>query len=196
MPDEKNTTNQAPENNSQNQKKESDTSVKETDPKVSEQEKDKKEEEPEPTLAEDYENLKNMNLLKNIIIRMQYGRYPNKKIDGILRRRMDFDESQYQGPHVVRMIITIMAVFFFCAFTYVIIWLITSSMNLPGIRETASLVLSMFFLGSVGFALFNYISVPDEKKLKAAIKERMTELEAELKKENKQNDSNNPEKQS
>ena len=32
------------------------------------------EEEKEPTLAEDYESLKNMNLLKNVMIRMQFGR--------------------------------------------------------------------------------------------------------------------------
>ena len=130
------------------------------------------------------------------MIRMQYGRYPNKKIDSILQRRMDFDPSQYQGPQIVSMIITVMAMFFFCSFTYVIIWLVTSHLNLPGIKETASMILSTLFLGSCGFALFNYISVPDEKKLKAAIKERMEELEKELNSSTKENDKNNTEKQS
>ena len=197
MPDEKNTTNQAPVNNSkENLKKESDSSSKETDKKASESAEKNNQDEKEPSLAEDYEALKNMNLLKNVMIRLQYSRYPNKKIDGILKRRMDFDESKYQGPQIVRMIITMMAMFFFCSFTYVIIWLIASKLNLGEIKETASMILSMLFLGSCGFALFNYISVPDEKKLKEAIKERMTEIEKELNITSKENDKNNSEKQS
>ena len=197
MPDEKNTTNQASTKDSkENIKTETITAASKTDSKASESAENNNQDEKEPTLAEDYENLKTMNLLKNIMIKMQYGRYPNKKIDAILQRRMDFDASQYQGPQIVRMIITIMAMFFFCSFTYVIIWLIAGSLNLVGIKETASMVLSMLFLGSCGFALFNYISVPDEKKLKEAIKEKMAEIEKELNLTQKENDKNNTEKQS
>ncbi len=156
----------------------------------------KNENEQEPTLEEDYESLKQMHLLKNVMIRMQYGRYPNKKIDDILKRRMDFDESKYQGPTIVRAILTIMAMFFICSFLYIIIWLISSSLNLNNLKETASLVLSLFFLGSCGFAIFNNLSVPDEKKLKEAIKERMTEIEKELKTSSNENDKSNSEKQS
>ena len=150
----------------------------------------------EPTLAEDYESLKNMNLLKNVMIRMQFGRYPNKKINAILERRMNFDESKYQGTNIVRIIITIMAMFFICTALYIIIWLFANMMNLNDLKETSSLVLSLFFLGSCGFALFNNLSVPDEKKLKEAIKERMTQIESELKIETKSNDNDNSQKQS
>jgi hypothetical protein len=189
MPDEKITNNQENKNTS-NPSSEADSN------KNSESAENNSQDEKEPTLAEDYEALKNMNLLKNTMIRMQYGRYPNKKIESILQRRMDLDASQYQGPQIVRMIITIMAMFFFCSFTYVIIWLITSHLNLYGIKETASMVLSTLFLGSCGFALFNYISVPDEKKLKEAIKNRMAEIEKELNSSTNENDKSNPEKQS
>ena len=130
------------------------------------------------------------------MIRMQLGKYPNKKIEGILKRRMDFDESKYQGPQIVRMIITIMATFFICSFLYVVIWLISSSLELNSLKETSSLVLSLFFLGSCGFALFNNLSVPDEKKLKESIKEKMAEIEKELKNTPKENDKTNTEKQS
>ncbi len=189
MPDEKTSNNQEKKNTA-NPSLEADSN------NNSESAENNSQDEKEPTLAEDYEALKNMNLLKNTMIRMQYGRYPNKKIESILQRRMDLDASQYQGPQIVRMIITIMAMFFFCTFTYVIIWLITSRLNLYGIRETASMVLSTLFLGSCGFALFNYISVPDEKKLKEAIKNRMAEIEKELNSGTNENDKNNPEKQS
>lgn len=195
MPDEKNTNNQNIQNTADTNPK-PDSEPKTADNQNSESAEKNNQDEPEPTLAEDLEALKNMNLLKNTMIRMQYGRYPNKKIEGILQRRLDLDASQYQGPQIVSMIITVMAMFFFCSFTYVIIWLVTSHLNLPGIKETASMVLSTLFLGSCGFALFNYISVPDEKKLKAAIKERMDELEKELNSETKENDKNNSEKQS
>ena len=189
MPEDKKT-------NNQDNKNTANTSLEANSNKKSESAENSSQDEKEPTLAEDYEALKNMNLLKNTMIRMQYGRYPNKKIESILQRRMDLDASQYQGPQIVRMIITIMAMFFFCTFTYIIIWLLTSQLNLNGIKETASMVLSTLFLGSCGFALFNYISVPDEKKLKEAIKNRMEEIEKELNSDTKENDKNNTEKQS
>lgn len=192
MAEEKNTTNQNTTTNTDSKEKQTNSDFS----KSVEKETQEQEPEKEPSLAEDYEALKNMNLLKNIMIRMQLGKYPNKKIEGILKRRMDFDESKYQGPQIVRMIITIMAMFFICSFLYVVIWLISSSLELNSLKETSSLVLSLFFLGSCGFALFNNLSVPDEKKLKEAIKEKMAEIEKELKNTPKENDKNNTEKQS
>ncbi len=110
MAEEKNTTNQNTTTNTDSKEKQTNSdSSKSVEKETQEQEPEK-----EPSLAEDYEALKNMNLLKNIMIRMQLGKYPNKKIEGILKRRMDFDESKYQGPQIVRMIITIMAMFFIC----------------------------------------------------------------------------------
>ena len=192
MAEEKNTTNQNTTTNTDSKEKQTNSdSSKSVEKETQEQEPEK-----EPSLAEDYEALKSMNLLKNIMIRMQLGKYPNKKIEGILKRRMDFDESKYQGPQIVRMIITIMATFFICSFLYVVIWLISSSLELNSLKETSSLVLSLFFLGSCGFALFNNLSVPDEKKLKEAIKEKMAEIEKELKNTPKENDKTNTEKQS
>ena len=192
MAEEKNTTNQNTTTNSDSKEKQTNSDSS----KIVEKETQEQEPEKEPSLAEDYEALKSMNLLKNIMIRMQLGKYPNKKIEGILKRRMDFDESKYQGPQIVRMIITIMATFFICSFLYVVIWLISSSLELNSLKETSSLVLSLFFLGSCGFALFNNLSVPDEKKLKEAIKEKMAEIEKELKNTPKENDKTNTEKQS
>ncbi len=198
MPDTNQQTNQQEKNNtnnSNNNKVNQNTSTTDNSTEKKETESAEKKE-PEPTLAEDYENLKQMHLLRNVMIRMQYGRYPNKKIDSILKRRMDLDESKYQGTHIVRIIISIMASFFICTIIYIVIWLIASSMNLNDLKETSSLVISLFFLCSCGFLIFNNISVPDEKKLKEAINERMNEIENELKKEKKENDTNKSEKQS
>lgn len=157
----------------------------EQEPKKVAEPKEEEKKEPEPTLEEDYEALKNMNLLRNVMVRMQYGRYPNKKINAILERRMNFDESEFQGTHIVRIIISILAMFFICTFVYILIWLLATPFNFIELKETASLVISLFFLGSCGFAIFNNISVPDEKKLKEAIKEKMSQIENEIKKEKK-----------
>ncbi len=192
MAEEKNTTNQNTTTSTNSTEKQTDSDSSKNVEK--ENEKQEKEPEKEPSLAEDYEALKNMNLLKNVMIRMQLGKYPNQKIEGILKRRMDFDESKYQGPQIVRMIITIMAMFFICSFTYVIIWLISSGLELNSLKETSSIIISLFFFGSCGFALFNNLSVPDEKKLKEAIKERMTELETELNKTTQENAKVNTQK--
>ena len=198
MPEEKNTQQTKDDLNSSNKtnnSNESKVTNSETKPEEKETESTKNID-PEPTLSEDYEKLKEMNLLRNVMVRMQYGRYPNKKIDSILKRRMDFDSDKYQGTHIIRIIISIMATFFICSFIYVIIWLIASSMCLNDLKETASLVISLFFLCASSFTIFNNISVPDEKKLKEAIKERMAEIEKELKIETKENDNNKTEKQS
>lgn len=197
MADTNNTSNQQENKNLNNNDKSTNSSSTSnpSDSKEVKEEKTTEKQEPKPTLEEDYKDLKEMNLLRNVMIRMQYGKYPNKKINAILERRMNFDESKYQGTKVVRIIISIMADFFICTFIYVAIWLIASTMNLNDLKETSSLVISLFFLCSCSFLIFNNLSVPDEKKLKEAIKERMTEIEKELKIEKKDND-NKPEKQS
>ncbi len=199
MPDTNNTSNQQENNNLKDNNNSTKSTATATSTSVDSESLKKEEsvekEEPEPTLEEDYETLKNMNLLRNVMIRMQYGRYPNKKINAVLQRRMNFDESKFQGTHIVRIIISIMADFFICTFLYIAIWLIASTMNLNDLKETASLVISLFFLCSCSFFVFNNLSVPDEKKLKEAIKDKMNEIEKELKIEKKEND-NKPEKQS
>lgn len=151
--------------------------------------------EPEPSLKDDYELLKNMNLLRNIMVRAQYGRFPDKKIDALLKRRMDIDESKFQGPRIVRIIISIIALFLFCTILYLIIFLVSKGLNLPDVATTASLVISLFFFSGLGFVIFNNLSVPDENKLKVLIKERMTELEVELKVDNKFISNDNTDKQ-
>lgn len=161
-----------------------------SDSKTSTEEAKNEEQEKEPTLAEDYESLKNMHLLRNVMIRMQFGKYPNKKIDGILKRRMDLDGSQFQGTDIVRIIVSIMTMFFICSGIYLFIWLIASNYGLYDLKETSSLVLSLFFICSCSFVVFNNLSIPDEKKLKVAIKKRLTEIENELKIEKKENDNN------
>lgn len=148
--------------------------------KTAQQETEKQEEEKIPTLEEDYEVLKNMNLLRDVLIRMQCGKYPNKKLEGVLSRRMKLDEEKLQSPRIVRIIITIMAMFFICTLTYIAIWLTTATPALHGVREFASMVISMFFIGFCAFAVFNNLSAPDEVKVQQAIKERMTEIEVEL----------------
>ncbi|MBP5468512.1 MAG: hypothetical protein J6Z11_04635 [Candidatus Riflebacteria bacterium] len=197
MPNTNNTSNQQENKHINNNNKSTNSSSTSTpsDSKEVKEEKPAEDKEPEPTLEEDYKDLKEMNLLRNVMVRMQYGKYPNKKINAILQRRMNFDESKYQGTPVVRIIISIMADFFICTFIYVAIWLIASTMNLNDLKETSSLVISLFFLCSCSFLIFNNLSVPDEKKLKEAIKERMNEIEKELKIDKKDND-NKPEKQS
>ena len=138
MPDEKNT----PKTQNTTDSKEKQQTNNQTSSQTDSENKEKNteaEKEKEPTLAEDYESLKNMNLLKNVMIRMQFGRYPNKKINAILERRMDFDESKFQGTNVVRIIITIMAMFFICTAIYIIIWLFANMMNLNDLKETSSL---------------------------------------------------------
>lgn len=149
-----------------------------------------KEQEKIPTLSEDYESLKNMHLLRNVMIRMQFGRYPNKKIDEILKRRMNLDESQFQGTDIIRIILSILFSFLICTILYILIWLFATSMGFLELKQQSSVVISLFFLSSCGFFIFNNISVPDEKKLKIAIKEKMSEIENELKKEKKTNENN------
>ena len=151
----------------------------------SENKEDKKEEEPIPTLEEDYESLKNMHLLRNVMVRMQYGRYPNKKIDAVLARRMDLDPYKFQGTRFLRIIISIMSMFFICTAIYLLLFIFAKAFNLYDFNEAASVTMSLFFLCSCSFAIFNNISVPDEKKLKEAIKERMRQIEEQIKTEKK-----------
>lgn len=131
----------------------------------------------EPTLEEDYAALKEMNLLRNVMVRLQYGKYPDARIDGILKRRMELDESKFQGPQIVRIIVSILALFLSCTLFFIFVWLAAKGLGFDNFAKTASVIISLFFFSGFGFVIFNSLSVPDEKKLKKAISERMAELE-------------------
>ena len=143
----------------------------------------KEQSEEEPSLKEDYEALKEMNLLRNVMVRLQYGRFPDSKIDGILKRRMNLDERAFQGPYIIRGFISVLFLFLVCSLVYVVIWLSSKWLGLSGVAETASMFISLFFFCGIGFVIFNSLSAPDEKKLKIAINERMAELEKEFRNE-------------
>ncbi|MBU1105948.1 MAG: hypothetical protein KKB51_04695 [Candidatus Riflebacteria bacterium] len=140
----------------------------------------------EPSLAEDYLRLEQINLLRSVVVRMQGGQHPDKSIEALLRRRLNFSSDEFQGPYAIRLVCTLMMIFVVSALVWAIFWAIGSAMDLSYFLRLISTGFATLFAAMAGVALFHPSSIPEEKKLIEAIEARMVELRKELGKDEKQ----------
>lgn len=143
---------------------------------------------PPPTLADDFLKLEQLNLLRTVVIRMQGGRHPSREIENLLQRRMNFSRDDLQGPYVVRLICTIMFIFFAATFFWAILWAIGNAFALSYFTRLISTGIATLFAAAAGVAIFHPSSLPDEKAIADAIEARMNELRKELEENNKEAD--------
>ena len=135
---------------------------------------------PTPTLAEDYEQLKKLHLLKDIMIRQKAGRHPSTEIDALLKRRMNFKNEDFQGPYVVRLISTLLMIFVFAAIFWSVLWILASGFNLTYFIRLLSTGMATLVAAIAGIAVFFPSSLPNEAILKKAIDLKMKEIGNEV----------------
>ena len=134
----------------------------------------------DPTLAEDYLRLEQINLLRAVIVRMQGGRHPDKAIEALLQRRLNFSREEFQGPYAIRLVCSLMMVFVVSTLAWAIVWAVGSAMNLSYFLRLVSTGLATLFAAMTGVAIFHSSSIPEEKSLIEAIEVRLGELRKEL----------------
>lgn len=142
-----------------------------------------------PTLAEDLADLEKLNLMRALMLQLQGGKHPYASTDALLRRRMNFDPAEFQGPYIVRLICTIMMVFVCCSILWFMLWLMASALNLTYFVRLLSTGLATLIAAMAGVAIFHPSSVPDEKKLKEAMEKRLHQLRSELENESIQREN-------
>lgn len=134
----------------------------------------------EPTLADDLIKLQQIKLLRAVTIRAQSGKYPDTEIDDLLKRHMNFANNEVQGPFAVRLVCTFMFIFIFGAMTWGIIWTIATIFEFNYFLRLMSTGIMTLMAAVAGIAIFHPLSLPDDKKLKIAIENRMEELKAQI----------------
>ncbi|PKL42600.1 MAG: hypothetical protein CVV41_13710 [Candidatus Riflebacteria bacterium HGW-Riflebacteria-1] len=133
-----------------------------------------------PTLAEDVAKLEQIDRLRAVVLRMQGGRHPNREIEDLLQRRLNLPLEEFQGPYVTRLVVTLMMVFIASTAIWAILWAIGNAMELNFVLNMVSTGMATLVAAIAGVAVFHPASVPDEKKLIAAIEAHMNELRMEL----------------
>lgn len=129
--------------------------------------------EAEPTLAEDFERLQKMNLLKAVLLRMQGGRHPSVEIDALLRRRLNFSRDSFQGPYIIRLISTLIMIFIAATVCWAVLWILASGFELNYFVRILSTGMASLVAAIAGIAIFHPSSLPDENLLKQAIDNEM-----------------------
>ncbi|MDD2997517.1 MAG: hypothetical protein PHV05_00570 [Candidatus Riflebacteria bacterium] len=133
------------------------------------------------TLAEDLQQLEKLNLINAVTLRLQGGRHPVIEIDELLKRRMNLDSEEFQGPYVVRLICTLMMIFLLSSVCWAILWLFATALEWNYFVRVISTGIASLFAAVSGIAIFHPASLPDEKLLKKAIASRIESLREELK---------------
>lgn len=142
------------------------------------------EKEPEKvyTLEEDLEALKKLNLVRELCIKIQFKKHYNKETDALLNRRFNIDPEKVKGNVILRIIITIVSIFFTAILMWGISWLLVAAVteNTFWIMRFISSVLG--FLTIIGMAIAPFLPFPviDENKLDICIKKEMEKLEEQV----------------
>lgn len=137
-------------------------------------------EEEKPSLADDFELLEKINILKAVMIRMKGGKHPLPEVNAMLKRRMNFSGEDFQGPYIVRLLSTLMMIFVFSALFWACLWILASGFDLSYFLKILSTSMATMVFALAGVAIFHPTSLPDEGLLKQAIEKKFKELHAEL----------------
>lgn len=131
-------------------------------------------------LADDLLQLEKLNLMRAVMLRLKGGRHPVAGVDELLKRRMSFVTADFEGPYVVRLICTWLMIFVLATVLWVGLWLFVSSLELNYFVRLLSTGFATLIAAMAGVAVFHPSSLPDEKKVKEAIKIRLDELRTQL----------------
>lgn len=136
-----------------------------------------------PSLKEDMETLKKIHLLSVVSFYLKYGFYPSRAINELLKRRMQLDYREFEGPFVIRIVVMVFTIFFIFTLLWGVLWLTIYPFNVPYFLHSVSTFLASLCATLVGVFVFQPLLIIDEKKLKQAINERMEKLQFELESE-------------
>ena len=130
------------------------------------------------TLTEDLEEIKKRDIVREICIKLQFGKHPNKEIDALITRRFNIDIYEVRSNVLLRTFITISSIFFIGITTYGIIWFINAAISENmWLAKTLSPILGFLTLAGMAIAIFIPFPVIDENKLTAMVNKEIQNLE-------------------
>lgn len=127
-------------------------------------------------LKEDFQMLSDLNLIKEIAIKIQLKKHPNKKINDLLDRRMNLESSTFTGPHALSVAASFMIIFFVALIVWAIFWVFATLLNFSALITFMSGLLSVFVFVGFAIALFRPFPIIDEEKLLKHITDEMKSL--------------------
>lgn len=127
-------------------------------------------------IKEDFQMLSDLNLLKEIAIKIQLKRHPNKEINDLLDRRMNLNSNNFTGPHGVSVAASFMIIFFVALIVWAIFWVFATLLDFSALITFMSGLLSVFVFGGFAIALFRPFPIIDEEKLLKHITDEMKSL--------------------
>lgn len=142
-------------------------------------------------LKEDFQMLSDLNLIKEIAIKIQLKKHPNKKINDLLDRRMNLESSTFTGPHALSVAASFMIIFFVALVAWGIFWTLGTLLGLGAFVTFMSLVLSIFVFAGFAITIFRPLPIIDEEKLLKHITDVMKSLRAEVNKDEQKTTTKN-----
>lgn len=133
----------------------------------------------EYSLEEDLEILERINVLKSVMIQMQGGRHFDPQIDALLKRRINLRSEDFQGPYLIRLVVTLMMIFVISALFWSVLWILASGFQMNYFIKMLSTGMGTLVAALAGVAIFHPSSVPDESLLKQFIDDKLNKLKKE-----------------
>ncbi|MBP7634825.1 hypothetical protein KBA41_11710 [Candidatus Ozemobacteraceae bacterium] len=130
----------------------------------------------EPAPDQDLLRLESFDWRRAVVLRLQNGRHPDPVIEDILRRRLDLDREEFQGPLPVRVLCTLAFVFIACIIAWIAGWSAFSLLGWDGWVLGFSGLMTTVLAVALGVAAFQPVRIYDEIGAVAKAQQKFDEL--------------------
>ncbi|OQA09534.1 MAG: hypothetical protein BWY66_00522 [bacterium ADurb.Bin374] len=134
----------------------------------------------EPAPDQDLLRLESFDWRRAVVLRLQSGRHPDPVIEDILRRRLDLEREEFQGPLPVRVLCTLAFVAIACIVAWVVGWSVFSLLGWGGWVLGFSSLMMTVLAAALGVAAFQPVRIYDEIGAVAKAQQKFDELRRQV----------------
>lgn len=134
----------------------------------------------EPAPDQDLLRLESFDWRRAVVLRLQNGCHPDPVIEDILRRRLDLDREEFQGPLPVRVLCTLAFVVIACIVVWIAGWSAFSLLGWDGWVLGFSGLMTTVLAAALGVAAFQPVRIYDEIGAVARAQRKFDELRRQV----------------
>jgi hypothetical protein len=123
--------------------------------------------------AEDLRLTEASNWFADLRLQMHRGRHPDPKTDARLRRVFGFSPGQFNGPYLIRLLVSWALILTVCALAWVVLSNVASALGWTGFVYDLSIWMSLIMIALFGLAISQPSSLLDEKALEEAARTKL-----------------------
>ncbi|MBF0501599.1 MAG: hypothetical protein HQM09_15780 [Candidatus Riflebacteria bacterium] len=112
--------------------------------------------------------------------RFNFGYHPDRRIESLLRRRLDLSRYDHLAPYPIRILVSMSFVVIACSAFWIIIWVVASLLDFNSFINELAYGMVFLLVAMFGFVIANPINLYNEQSIEKAGQILIDELKQEI----------------